>query len=475
MKKKIVVSFIISLLFIILIPISVISFGFICPAQFDETYYGELPYMFNRLKNGKSGKIILLGNSGLAFGARSDIIGEKLNKEVVLFGLYGAIGSKAMMDLSKVGIKKDDIVIFAPEITEQGLSLYFSSENMWMAIDGHYDMLPYIGKDNKESMTGNFNKFVSSKAKYFFRGKKPSVEGVYMQSSFNKNGQEVGYLTYQREYNIMINGFDSNGLVNYDKSYLTDDFINYVNEYASYVKNKGARIYYGFTPVNRLAVSSEEETIKDFYTSLKAKLSFPIMGNPNNYLFDYEWFYDNNFHLNSAGTYIYNKQLIDDLKIVLEDPSITDIEIPSKPIIPVPEFEDGDNSNADCFTYISFNDGYLINGLTELGRNKTSVIIPSTYNNLPIISFDESVFANNKNINEIIVQKNIRTLPNNGLIGCTSLTKIILRHDSPSKINVGTSFLNGADNASVYVKKDSYETFINHYNWAYYRNRIKTY
>ena len=474
MKKKIVIPFIISLLFIILIPISMACFGFICPMQFDETYYGELPYMFKRLKDGKSGKIILVGNSALAFGVRSDIISEKLNKEVVLFGLYGAIGTKAMIDLSKAGIKKGDIVILAPEITEQGLSLFFSSENMWMAIDGHYDMLPYIGKDNKESMTGNFNKFVSSKAKYFFRGKKPEVEGVYMQSSFNLDGKEVGYLTYEREYNIMINGFDNNATIDYQSSYLKDDFVKYINEYADYVKKKGASIYYGFAPTNRLAVSSLDK-IKDFYSYLKDSISFQIMGNPQNYLFDYEWFYDNNFHLNSAGAYIYNKQLIDDLKIILEDPTPTEIEIPSKPLIPVPEFEDGDNSDVDCFTYEPFNDGYLINSLTELGRSKKSIIVPSTYNNRPVISFGKETFKDNKTIGEIVIQKNVRTLPDNGLNGCSSLTKVILRHDSPSKINVGTSFLNGADNASVYVKKDSYETFINHYNWAYYRDRIKTY
>ena len=146
-KKGLVISIIISSICLVAIPLTVLSFGFGIPAQFDETYYGELPYMFKRLKKADKGKIVLVGNSAIAFGARSDLLKEELGKEVVTFGLYGAIGTKAMMDLSKVGIKKGDMIVLSPEISEQGLSLYFSSENMWMAIDGHYDMLSYLAKD----------------------------------------------------------------------------------------------------------------------------------------------------------------------------------------------------------------------------------------------------------------------------------------------------------------------------------------
>ena len=58
MKKHQIISIIITALILIAIPISVVSFGFLLPSQFDETYYGELPYMFNRLKESKNNKII---------------------------------------------------------------------------------------------------------------------------------------------------------------------------------------------------------------------------------------------------------------------------------------------------------------------------------------------------------------------------------------------------------------------------------
>jgi len=474
-KKGLVISAVICLIILLLIPAAVIAVGFGIPAQYDETYYGELPHMFNRLKKGKEGKIILIGNSSLAFGARTDLISQELDREVVLFGLYGAIGTKAMIDLSRVGIKKNDIVVLAPEISEQGLSLYFSSKNMWMSIDGHYDMLTYLGKDNAESMTGNFASFAADKFSWSLKGKKPSVEGVYQQASFNLDGQEVGYMTYEKPYNMMINGVDSNNLISINTDYLTTDFVEYLNKFNRYVSRKGASLYYGFVPMNRLALISDEEANSAFHNFINEKLSFPIMGQLDKYVYDYEWFYDSNVHLNSSGMYLYTYQLVDDLKIILGDSSPTNIEIPEKPVIPVPDFEEGDNSDVDCFTYETFDDGYIINGLTEKGLEKTSIIIPSTYNDLPVISFKEEVFQNNKVISEVIIQKNVRSLANYCFRGCEKLTRIVLRHDSPSKINVGTAFLIGADNASVYVKASSYEVFINHYNWAYYRDRIKKY
>lgn len=475
MKKGHVISIVISSICLLAVPLTVVSLGFGIAPQFDETYYGELPHMFKRLKNGKEGKIVFVGNSAIAFGNRSDLLEEELNKEVVTFGLYGAIGTKAMMDLSKAGIKKGDIVVLSPEISEQGLSLYFSSENMWMAIDGHYDMFHYLGKDNKESMVGNFTAFAAKKFDYKRQGNKPKVDGVYQQSSFNLDNKEVGYMTYQREYNYMVNGYDANSMVKYDVNYLKEDFIKYVNDYCKYVYKKGASIYYNFVPVNNLAVTSSDEEIDEFYDALNEKIVCPILGNPHNYIFDYEWFYDNNSHLNSAGTYIYNRQLVEDLKIVLKDSSVTNIEIPEKPEIPLPDYKDGDNSDLDCFNYEIEADGYKITSLTEKGLEKASIIIPSMLNDKPIIFFEANVFQNNKTITEIVIPSNIRTLADYSFKGCSNLTKIIVQHDSPSLLNVGTSLLEDADNCYVYVKADIYDLFASHYNWGYYRDRLKKY
>ena len=473
-KKHFLISLITFTLAVLSIPLTILSFGF-GAKQYDETYYGELPYMVKRLKSIKEKKIIFVGNSAVAFSIRPDLLEEELNTKCVMFGLYGAIGTKAMMELSKVNIKKDDIVILMPELTEQSLSMYFSSSEMWMAFDGNYNLINYLDKEDQQLMVGNFAKFASNKMKYIVSGSKPSTEGVYMQKSFNLNGSEVGYMTYEREYNTMLLGYEPNTLIDFNKDIVDKDFIDYVNEYSKYINSKGAALYYGFPPLNSLANTASSEEINNFYNFLADNLSCPILGNPNDYLLDFEWFYDSNTHLNSPGVYIYNKLICDDIKTVLNDYSETKIEIPEKPNIPVEKYEDGDNLDAGLFEYEPYVTGYRIIGISEEGKKRTKITIPSTYNDMPVVTFTADVFSNNNNLSEIIIPNNIKLLNDYSFDGDEKLTRLILAQENPSAINIGMALIDGAPNCSIYVKTSAYDSYITNYNWGFYKDRIKKY
>ncbi len=475
MKKSSLVYLIVSLLLVLSIPISILSCGFGIPSQFDETYYGELPYMFNRLKETKKEKIIIIGNSAVAFGTRADLIKEELDKEVVLFGLYAAIGTKTMMDLSKVNISKGDIVVFVPEISSQGLSLYFSARNTWRAVDGHFEMLDYIANENRKVMIGNFTNFTAEKFDYFVNGAKPNVNGVYQQDSFDLDGEEVGYMTYDRPYNIMLDG--NNGeTISFDENLIQDDFIDYVNDYANYVRSRGADIYFDFTPMNKLIFEDESfEKAEAFVNKLKEKLNVRFIGDISKYILDYRWFFDNNVHMNSSGMYVYTHQLIEDLKVLFKDSSPTNIVIPQIPDIPLPDYEDGDNTYEDCFTYKNIRRGCMITGLTEKGKEQSFMVIPSMHDELPVLAFDATTFQDNKEIRELVIPTNIRSLMDNSFRGCTRLTRLILKHKNPNYLNVGTALLAGADSCYIYVLDEYYDNFANHYNWSYYKDRLTKY
>ena len=476
MKKGSVITLVSSIALLISIPLTILGVGFLTPAQYDESYYGELPYLFSRLKKAKREKVIFVGNSALAFGVRKDVLEKELLTDVNLFGLYGAIGTKAMMDLSKVNIGKGDIVVLAPELTEQGCSLYYSAENLWMAIDGHYEILNYVAKEDKQKMVGTFTKFTSEKLKYAIKGEKPSVEGVYMQSSFNDyGGNEIGYMTYYRDYNHLVNGYDSNSMIDFNTDLFDEDFIDYINSYNKFIKKKQAKLYFGFVPMNRMAVTVDQEQIETFYSFLDEKLDCPILGKPDNYIFDFEWFYDNNMHLNTDGTFIYNKALVDDLKIVMENTSHTDIHIPEKPTIPVEPFEEGDNSDTALFEYEEYSTGYRLCGISEEGKNRKRITLPSTYNDQPVIAFTKDLFNNNKNISEIIIPTNIRAIEDRSFVGCSNLTRLILCQENPNRLKVGMSLLDGAPNCSIYVKENSLNAYQTHYDWTYYKDLIIKY
>lgn len=92
---------------LLIVPVVLLIVGLFLPAQFSNTYYGELSIMYTRLKNTEGKKIVVIGNSAVAFGVDSALLEEELNKNgyeytVCNFGLYGALGTKLILVLFAV-------------------------------------------------------------------------------------------------------------------------------------------------------------------------------------------------------------------------------------------------------------------------------------------------------------------------------------------------------------------------------------
>ena len=75
MKKKVLILSIVSSVLLVAAPLAtpLIANNFI-PNQFENTYYAELNSMYKKLKTTEGKKIVLIGNSGVAFGINSNLI-----------------------------------------------------------------------------------------------------------------------------------------------------------------------------------------------------------------------------------------------------------------------------------------------------------------------------------------------------------------------------------------------------------------
>ena len=71
------------------------------PSIYSESFVGVLDDKVERLESIEGEKVVVVGGSSVAFGLDSALMEEELGKPVVNFGLYAAIGSVAMMELSK--------------------------------------------------------------------------------------------------------------------------------------------------------------------------------------------------------------------------------------------------------------------------------------------------------------------------------------------------------------------------------------
>ena len=133
---------ILTVIILLTVPVTLCAWGFLLPACFSDTFMGELPEKVRLLDETEGRRIIVIGGSAAAFGIDSEIIRQEMEDyNVVNFGMYAGLGTKAMLNLSRKSIRRGDIVIVMPEQQEQSLTDYFGAEYFWQTADGHFSLL----------------------------------------------------------------------------------------------------------------------------------------------------------------------------------------------------------------------------------------------------------------------------------------------------------------------------------------------
>ena len=267
--KKTVIIVILAIIVLVAPFCAVASVAFALPCQYDKTFLAELSDKHSRLKSVKSEKIVLVGGSNLAFGIDSEKLEKYVGIPVVNYGLYAAIGTKAMLDMSRSYISAGDTVVICPETNKQTYSLYFNAHSMWQAIDCDKTMLYDVGFSNFPKLLAGLPEFAAEKLGFIRKNKKPSPTGIYVKSSFNKYGD----IKVQRDCNIMPDGYDKSMPVSLAVDLLDSEFIDFLNSYALYCQSRGAKVYFGFPPINADSIVSTETEKQQFIEELKNCLS----------------------------------------------------------------------------------------------------------------------------------------------------------------------------------------------------------
>ena len=400
--------------------------GFGLPVQFGDTFMGELKSKYERLKETSGKRIVLVGGSGVAFDCDSALMDDFFpSYEIVNFGMYAGLGTKAVMDLSENYIHEGDIVILSPEQSEQTFSDYFNGEYMWQAADGAFGMLRDLKSENFEAMLGNFPRFALEKLNYVMKGQKPQTDSIYQKKSFNTYGDIE--LDTCRE-NILPNGYDVNQKVRFTEDVVQLEFMDYMNDWAKRLEKKGAVVWYRYCPVNKLSVEDMDE-LAAYDVFLRQKLDFPVIGNPENSLMEAEWFFDTNFHLNQPGKEVNTVQLIRDMKAMLGDDRAVTVELPEKP-------------------HRTWGD---VSAETRIWTAKDS----ETYQG------EET----------IVIPENVTQIEDYAFSNCAGLKQIVLEQKDPSKCIVGQHLLDGTG-AEILVPQMSVASYKRNYFWSVYAGRI---
>ena len=447
-----------------------------------------------------------MGGSSIPFGFKTALATEALpDLTFVDFGMYADMGTVVMLDWLRPYIKEGDLILLCPEQNAQSLSCRFSGEDVWQAADGDFTLAASLLPKHFEKLAASFPGFAGKKCFYALFGA-PQPTDIYARASFDSYG-DISYP--DRNANIMPLLYNPNDTISFSTDVITEDFLAEMNDFAAFAKECGAQVYYRFSPMNALALSPDTESaaIDAYYDYLSGVLDFPILGNPHQSIMDSGWFYDTNFHLNDSGAVLFTKYLVEDLKLLYKDTSLTGISVPD---MPAPALADASGEAVEAplspasDTSIRFpsasgsfqetseeailesldtamekyyvyeeneaENGYRITGLTEEGAKASVLSLPATIQGKPVTDLSPSLFSQAVSLEELTVPAGF-TLYDGMFTGCKSFHRLILTAPSPSSYIIGDQLLEGAD-FLIYVPANALDTYQRNYSWQKYSQRI---
>ena len=480
--KRHIRTVILFLLLLALLPATVLAAGVSLPDYYQDSYYAELPLMYRRLKDAEGPKIVVVGGSNVAFGLDSALLEELLAEKgfdytVCPFGLYAAVGVSAMLDLSRNTLREGDIVILAFEPSSETMSAYFGATAFWKCAENAPELLLAVSRDKQAALFGNYIPYLQERYSIYTSGILPQVEGVYAKDSFNERCD----LVFERAGNAMPLGYDTAEPVDLAAVSISEDFARQVNEYCRAAEKAGARVCLSFSPVNRTAlVGDVDESVGDYFRLCNSTFDCPVISDPNAYILDSGWFYDSNFHLNSAGVVVRTCTLAEDILAYLGCYEELAYDLPAMPDPIAPAYES--TAETGWFTYEAITDqsgntlGYRISGLTQSGLARTELTVPAAYEGKPVAGFAADALSGAAVLEQLRLPESIESLPDGLFRECPALTQLILEHRSqPCSVTEHT--FDGAGQVKVFVPSEAYSLYRDGAGcetnpWASYLNRV---
>ncbi len=454
--KKCILSILLVFALAAILPAGLLISGVLLPSYYGEAYYAQLPRMVERLNNVQGKKLILIGGSNIAFGLDTALLEETLQNAgydytVCPMGLYAAVGTSAMLDLSKSALREGDVVIFAVEPTSDTMSTYFGATAFWKCCEDAPGMILQLDKSKQAAMVGNYIDYSQERWTICRSGELPQPEGAYSRSAFDDSCNMI----YHRAGNAMALGYDTSAPIDLAAVQPEEGFVQQVNEYIRFAQGRGASVYMSFSPMNRSALADTDD-VSTYFTLCNKAFDCPIISDPHDYILDSHWFYDSNFHLNTAGSKIRTMTLAKDVLTQLGCYSYPEWERPEPPASIYKPVENA--GDLDCFEYEAMEGGWQITGLTEKGQAQTALAVPSSKGGKPVVTISSDALSKASNLEELTLPASIESLPEGCFRDCARLKRLILQHTGKICTITETTFADAPD-FQILVPSESYHLY----------------
>jgi len=163
--------------------------------QYENAYNAALNDKVERLCSIDEPKIVIIGNSNVAFGINSEIIEQEMGMPVVNMGFHGALGNIFHDNMMDYNVHEGDIYIVAHSTyyNEGQIEDYIAA---WGTVENHPKLWHLIKSDEYVPMIKSFPAYVKKCINYRDSLKNNEADGIYLRSSFNEYGDVAVYREY---------------------------------------------------------------------------------------------------------------------------------------------------------------------------------------------------------------------------------------------------------------------------------------
>lgn len=303
--KKILTKLLILPLAVFIFPL-VILLAF-CP-QWTHSYNASFIDKMERLEKISEPKIILVGNSNLSFGMRSDLLESQVGMPVVNLGLHGGLGNAFHERMARFNIQKGDIVVIAhldysdddkiqdPELSLLTVENYFRYWKLFRLKD-YPRVLCVLPKYAYKCLL----RFLTR------ADKEPLPPTCYARSAFNKYGDNVFFRD--------IEAGESAPSLRHPKACQAS--LERVNKFYQECRAIGADLVIAGAPILSGLAGFDEQEYVDFQKDIERFAACPVISDFRNYVFDKKYFYAGALHLTNVGAVLRSEQLAKDLNAYL--------------------------------------------------------------------------------------------------------------------------------------------------------------
>lgn len=259
-----------------------------------------------RLRSIDEPKLILIGNSNLAFGVDSEKIQEALGMPVVNMGLHGGLGNAFLENMVKLDISEGDIVVVCHSDYDDDGTIP-DPALAWITVEMHPEFWKLIPAKAIPQMLKAYPSYLYSSAVRFLTGSPKNVPETgtsYSRAGFNAFGD------------VCVRGEDS--FVFTEDSVAVpqvgEETAARLNALNHYILSRGATMVVAGYPIGSGEFTPAKAEFDAFEAQLREALDCPVISRFADYFIPYSCFYDTVFHLNDEGVKLRTGQLIADLQ-----------------------------------------------------------------------------------------------------------------------------------------------------------------